>query len=180
MKTLKKTLLLVIALVAGVFGWAQTIEADFTQIRNIATSGKTIEKAGHMKLVYPDQLDMNYSKPDSEYFIIHGNEMSMNMDGKKNKVDTDKNKRTQTFAQTLLNCIKGDWENAAADNDTDTAVKEEGGKKIVTLTAKKKAPRGYAKIELTYNKADGMLSKMVLEEFGGVTNTYVMSNVTKK
>lgn len=166
-------------MIAGVVGWAQTIEANFTQTRNIAASGKTIEKAGHMKLVYPDQLDMNYSKPDGEYFTIHGNEMSMNMDGKKNKVDTDKNKRTHTFAQTLLNCIKGDWEKAAADNNTDTAVKEEGDDKIVTLTAKKKAPRGYARIELTYSKATGMLNKMVLEEFGGVTNTYVMTNVTK-
>jgi len=177
---MKKTLLLAVALVAGMIGWAQTIEADFTQTRNIAASGKTIEKAGHMKLVYPDQLDMNYSKPDGEYFIIHGHEMSMNMDGKKNKVDTNKNKRTQTFAQTLLNCIKGDWEKAAADNDTDTAVKEEGGNKIITLTAKKKAPRGYARIELTYNKADGLLRKMILEEFGGVTNTYVISNTSKK
>ena len=180
MKTMKKTLLLAVALVAGMIGWAQTIEADFTQTRNIAASGKTIEKAGHMKLVYPDQLDMNYSKPDGEYFIIHGHEMSMNMDGKKNKVDTNKNKRTQTFAQTLLNCIKGDWEKAAADNDTDTAVKEEGGNKIITLTAKKKAPRGYARIELTYNKTDGLLRKMILEEFGGVTNTYVISNTSKK
>jgi len=177
---MKKTLLLAVALVAGMIGWAQTIEADFTQTRNIAASGKTIEKAGHMKLVYPDQLDMNYSKPDGEYFIIHGHEMSMNMDGKKNKVDTNKNKRTKTFAQTLLNCIKGDWEKAAADNDTDTAVKEEGGNKIITLTAKKKAPRGYARIELTYNKADGLLRKMILEEFGGVTNTYVISNTSKK
>lgn len=177
---MKKTLLLAVALVAGMIGWAQTIEADFTQTRNIAASGKTIEKAGHMKLVYPDQLDMSYSKPDGEYFIIHGHEMSMNMDGKKNKVDTNKNKRTQTFAQTLLNCIKGDWEKAAADNDTDTAVKEEGSNKIITLTAKKKAPRGYARIELTYNKADGLLRKMILEEFGGVTNTYVISNTSKK
>ena len=163
----------------GMFGWAQTIEGDFAQTRCIAASGKTIEKAGHITLVYPDNLDMNYSNPDGEYFILHGNEMSMNMDGKKNKVDTEKNKRTHTFATTLLNCIKGDWEQAAADNDADTVVKEEGGNKIVTLTAKKKAPRGYARIELTYNKA-GMLNKMILEEFGGVTNTYVMSNTTKK
>ena len=180
MKDFRKTLLLLVALVFGVAGFSQTIESKFTHTKQIKASGKTTDMAGTMTFVSPDKLTMNYTDPAGDFFIIDGKNVKINMGGKKHNVNAEKVARVRTQTNTLLNCIKGNYEQAAIDNNTDTEIKEEGGNKIVTLTAKKKSPKGYARIVLTYGKADNMLHHMVLEEFGGVVNTYTLSDIVTK
>ncbi len=179
MKELKKTLLIVAALFFSVACFSQTIECKYNHVRKITASGKTTDMSGTMSLVYPDHLTMNYTNPSGEYFIIDGSTVKINMNGRKINLDRTKNSRMRTQTNTLLNCIKGNYEQAALDNKTETEIKEEAGNKIVTLTAKKKSPRGYERIILTYGK-DNMLLKMVLEEFGGVVNTYTLSDIVTK
>ena len=76
---------------------------------------------------------------------------------------------------TLLNCLSGNWEQAAEDNNADLTITEEGGLKTVSIVAKGKVPRGgYNSVELTYRLSDGMMTKMVLVEAIGIQNTYEM------
>ena len=176
---MKKILILVIAMMAFAAS-AQKVESHFTETKFIKASGKTFEAEGNLKLTPPDKFELNYTKPAGDYFIINGKTMSINVRGKKSVVDTEKNAAMRTQRNTLMNCITGNWKQAAADNNAETSVTEKGANKVVTLTAKKAAPRGYSKIVITYRKSDNIPVELVFEEFNGTTTTYKMTNIVKK
>jgi len=176
---MKKILTIVIAMLAFAAS-AQKVEARFTESKFIKATGKTVEAEGTLKLYSADKMDMTYTKPAGDYFKIDGKTMSMSLRGKKSVVDTEKNAAMRTQRNTLMNCINGNWKQAATDNNAETSVVEKGGNKVVTLSAKKAAPRGYSKIIITYRKSDNLPVELVFEEFNGTVTTYKMSNIVKK
>ena len=111
--------------------------------------------------------------PAGEYFIIEGNQVKINMDGKKADLDAEKVKMVQLQRATLLNCLSGNWEQAAIDNNAETTVTKADGLKTISIVAQGKIPKGgYKSVELTYRVSDGVLTRMVLEEAVGIINTY--------
>ncbi|MBO2524209.1 MAG: hypothetical protein CW341_00675 [Bacteroidetes bacterium] len=176
---MKKILTLVIAMLA-LTASAQKVEAHFTESKFIKASGKTIEAEGKLKLFSADKMELCYTKPAGDYFIIDGKTVSTNLRGKKSVVDTEKNTAMRTFRNTLMNCVNCQWKQAATDNDAETSVAEKGANKVVTLSAKKTAPRGYSKIVITYRKSDNIPVELVFEEFNGTVTTYKISDIVKK
>ena len=171
---MKHITLIIIAMLLSMAAFAQTnVETDFTQTKVLKVSGKTTEKAGHIVFDGNDHLTMTYTQPEGEHFIIEGNMVKINMDGKKANLDADKVKMVKLQRSTLLNCLSGNWEQAAEDNNADLTVTEDKGFRNVLIKAKGKVPRGgYSSVELTYRLSDGMMIKMVLEEVIGSINTY--------
>ncbi len=171
---MKHICLTIIALLLSVATYAQQqFDTDFTQTKVMKISGKTTEKAGHLTFDGNDHLTMNYTQPKGEYFIIEGNMVKINMDGKKAELDAEKAKMVQLQRATLLNCLSENWEQAAEDNNADLTVTEKNGIKTVSIVARGKVPRGgYNSVELTYRLSDGVMTKMVLEEAIGIINTY--------
>lgn len=176
---MKKILTLVIAMLT-LTASAQKVEAHFTESKFIKASGKTIEAEGKLKLFSADKMELRYTKPAGDYFIIDGKTVSTNLRGKKSVVDTEKNTAMRTFRNTLMNCVNCQWKQAATDNDAETSVAEKGANKVVTLSAKKTAPRGYSKIVITYRKSDNIPVELVFEEFNGTVTTYKISDIVKK
>jgi len=173
---MKHITLIIIALLLSIGAIAQqTYDTDFTQTKVMKISGKTTDKTGHITFDGNDQLTMTYTEPEGDYFIIEGNMVKINMDGKKAELDAEKVKMVGLQRATLLNCLSGNWEQAAEDNNADLTITEEGGLKTVSIVAKGKVPRGgYNSVELTYRLSDGMMTKMVLVEAIGIQNTYEM------
>ena len=93
-----------------------------------------------------------------------------NSQGQQLSIDTSTNARFRNLRNTLLNCIMGEYETAAKDNDADLTVSEKNGIKTVEMKARKAAPRGYSKIIMEYKK--NLPVRMVLEEFGGISTEY--------
>lgn len=148
-------------------------DTEFIQTKVVKISGKTTQKTGHITFNGEDQLTMTYSDPEGEFFNIDGTMVKMNLDGKKAELDANKVKMVQLQRSTLLNCLSGNWEQAAIDNQAETNVSYEGDTQTVTLTVNGKVPRGgYSSVILTYRNSDGALTKMVLEEAVGAINTY--------
>ena len=166
--------MIIIAMLLSLGAFAQQqFDTDFTQTKLMKVSGKTTQKEGHLTFDGNDHLNMNYSVPEGEYFIIDGNKVKIKMDGKKRELDATNQKLVQLQRSTLLNCLSGNWEQAAADNNADITITEEGGLKTVSIVARGKVPRGgYNSVKLTYRLSDGMLIEMVLEEAIGIQNTY--------
>lgn len=153
----------------------QKYDADFTQTRLVKVSGKTTEMAGHLSFDGVDHLTMDYTNPDGDFFYISGNTVLMDLNGKKAVLDAEKVKMVNLQRTTLLNCISGNWEQAAIDNNAETTVTEKDGMRNIVITVKGKVPRGgYSSVELTYRKKDNALVKMVLEEAIGIVNTYIL------
>lgn len=173
---MRKIILTFAMVLFAVTTFAQTqYDIDFTQTRVIKVSGKTTNKAGHLTFDGNDHLSMVYSEPEGEYFHIEGNRVKINLDGKKADLNADKVKMVKLQRSTLLNCISGNWEQAATDNNAETTVEEANGFRHVIIKAQGKVPRGgYASVDLTYRMSDGMLVKMILEEANGIINTYEM------
>ena len=173
---MKHITLIIIAMLLSMAAFAQTnVETDFTQTKVLKVSGKTTEKAGHIVFDGNDHLTMTYTQPEGEHFIIEGNMVKINLDGKKANLDADKVKMVGLQRSTLLNCLNGNWEQAAVDNNAELTVTEEKGMRNVSIVAKGKIPKGgYKSVELTYRLSDGKIIKMVLEEAIGIINTYNM------
>lgn len=166
--------LIIIALLISFTTFAQqTYDNEFTQTRVMKVSGKTITKVGHLVFDGIDHLTMNYSDPQGEYFIIEGDKVIMNMDGKKANMDANKLNMIKMKRAMLINCLAGNWEQVAEDNKAETSISEKDGFCTIFLKVKGKAVKsGYSSVELTYRIADGKLLKMVLEEAIGNKNTY--------
>lgn len=161
---------------AAVFA-QQQYDTDFTQVKEMKVSGKTTPKAGHLIFDGNDHLTMTYTDPEGDYFHIDGTQVKINMDGKKAELDAEKVKIVKLQRSTLLNCLSGNWEQAAIENNAETEVSYEGDTQTITLTVKGKVPRGgYSSVILTYRNSDGALTKMVLEEAVGAINTYQIIN----
>ncbi len=171
---MKQFTLIIIALLFSVTAFSQkTYNTDFTQTKVMKISGKTTDKAGHLTFDGNDQLNMIYTEPAGEYFKIEGKMVKINMDGKKVELDSEKVKVVGLQRSTLLNCLSGNWEQAAADNNAELTITEEKGLKNISIVAKGKVPKGgYKSVELTYRVSDNTLVKMVLEEAIGIINTY--------
>lgn len=177
---MKRILIIIASLLCLYSISGQTIESTFQHTKFIKASGKNITSNGHLKFVYPAYLEMKYSVPQGDYFIIDGKNVKINMNGKKATVDTDKNTTVRNQRNTLINCITSNYEQAANDNNANISLSEKNGNKIIVISAKKIATRGYSKITITYRKADNMPLEIILEEFNGTINTYKMSNIKKK
>ena len=172
---MRRLVLTIGAMMLAIGAWAQQYDTDFIQTRTMKVSGKTTTMEGHITFDGNDQLSMVYSDPEGEYFIIDGNKVKMNLLKKKADLDAEKVPAVKLQRATLLNCLAGRWEEAAADNNAETTVTEKDGFQTVILNAKEKGkiPRGgYTSVELTYRLSDKMVTKMVLEELTGVKNTY--------
>ncbi len=171
---MKRINLIIIAVLLSLTAFAQhQYDTDFTQTRFMKVSGKTINKAGHLVFDGDEQLSMTYTNPEGEFFIVDGMQVKMNMDGKKAEIDAQKVPMVQLQRSTLLNCLSGNWRQAAEENNAETSVTEAKGLRTVTLTVNGKVPRGgYSSVELTYRLSDRKLIKMVLVEPIGTVNTY--------
>lgn len=167
-----KKILTILALSLFTLGLgAQELGASFVQNKTIKATGRVIRGEGVVFFTAPDQLRMNYLEPKGEYLIIDGDWLRSNVGMKQIDVDTTKNPTMRGLRNTLLNCIMGEYEKAAQDNNADVAVENKAGGKEVTLTARKQAARGYSKIVVEYN-AQKRPVRMVMDEFNGVSTEY--------
>ena len=106
-----------------------------------------------------------------QHLIIDGNQLKNAVKGKAITVDTSKNAYMRNLRNTLLNCITGNYEAAAKENDANLVVEEKGGIKTVTIMARKQAVKGYSRIIMDYDKK-GRPVRMVLDEFTGIETEY--------
>lgn len=168
---MKKLLILFAFLAFGLTASAQELSATFVQKKTIKATHKVIPGEGTVTFSAPDQLRMTYAVPEGEYLIIDGNKLESCVKGKAITFDTAKNPRMRKMRNTLLNCITGDYEKAAEENDAALVVEQKGDVKTVSMMARKPQPTGYARITLDYNKK-GLPVRMVLDEFTGIETEY--------
>ena len=170
---MKKLILIVCAALISLASFAQKYDTDFSQTRRLKVSGRTSTMKGHLTFDGKENLVMNYSDPDGDYFIVDGNMVKFNLLGKKAEMDASKVSMVTLQRSTLLNCLTGNWEQAAKDNNATTEVTEKTGFRTVKITAGGVIPRGgYKAVILTYRIKDGRLKRLVLEEPAGIENTY--------
>ena len=153
--------------------FATSYDTDFTHTKRLKVSGRTFNMKGHLTYDGKEKLDMIYSDPEGDYFCVDGTQVKMNLLGVKTDMDSEKVAMVKLQRATLLNCLTGNWEQAAKDNNATTEVSEKTGFRTVKITAGGVIPRGgYKSVTLTYRIKDGRVTRLVLEEPAGIENTY--------
>ena len=171
---MKKLLLFALLLSAFTAG-AQDFNGTFTQAKTIKASGRVIKSAGEITFTAPDQLAMVYTQPDGDYFIIDGPYIRTDMRGVSADLDASTNKTVALQRNSLLNSVLGKYEDIAREMDATVSVTPgKAGGKHVEIKARKTLPKGYSGLVLDYRK-DGQLTRLVLEEFGGISTEYLIS-----
>ena len=156
-------------------------QSHFDHSRFIKASGKTFNMEGAMYFVPPEKLRMQYTTPATDLTLVNGKTMYLQRgSGPANVFDTEKNQMMGILRNSLLYSIRGKMRDVAKENDGTVTVTEEAKNYIVTVSAKKKAPRGYSRITVTFRKSDCLPVVMVMEEFSGTVNTYTMSDIITK
>ena len=171
MNEMKKLLILFALLAFGLTASAQELNCTFVQNKTLKATGKVIPGEGKITFTAPDHLKMTYDVPAGEYLIIEGMTMKSCVKGKEVVFDTTKNPRMRKMRNTLLNCITGNYEKAAEENDATLIVEQKGDLKCVNIMARQQQPSGYARIAMDYNKK-GLPVRMVLDEFSGIVTEY--------
>ncbi|MCQ2116277.1 MAG: outer-membrane lipoprotein carrier protein LolA [Bacteroidales bacterium] len=156
----------------------QTLTCKIDQIRTLPNKSQ-VNMACDFYFRNSDKLAMIYTEPATDRLIINGNSLYLNRGGKASKFSLDKSAAVGSLATSLLNAITGHIQNVADANNADYTVVEDSKFYIVTVAAKQKAPKGYAKITLYYRKSDCLLETMKMEEFTRVTNVYKMNSFAK-
>lgn len=168
-----KKLLILLLLFAGFTAGAQSFESTFVQTKTLKLTGKKIVSEGAITYTAPESLAMIYSKPDGDYFIVDGPFLRFDLRGVSLDVNTDKNKTVRLQRNAILYGIQGKYEEIAKEMDADCTVSAVKGGKHVVIKARKPAPKGYNGMELDYN-AKGRITRMVLEEAGGISTEYLV------
>ena len=168
-----KKLLILLLLFAGFTAGAQSFESSFVQTKTLKLTGKKIVSEGTISYTAPESLAMIYSKPDGDYFIVDGPFLRFDLRGVSLDVNTDKNKTVRLQRNAILYGIQGKYEEIAVEMDADCTVSAVKGGKHVVIKARKPAPKGYTGMELDYN-AKGRITRMVLEEAGGISTEYLV------
>ena len=168
---MKKLLILLFLLAFGFAASAQQMNCTFVQKKTLKAVNKVIPGEGKITFKAPDYLNMTYDVPEGEYLLIEGMQLKNCVKGKVINIDTTKNPRMRKMRNTLLDCIMGNYEKAAEENDATLIVDQKGDIKTVSMMARKQLPTGYARIILDYNKK-GLPVRMVLDEFTGIETEY--------
>ena len=153
----------------------KTLSATFRQMKVVKATGSKIHLEGTLYFVAPDKMAQHYTNAN-EALIINGKQFYMVRSGKKLLFDTDKNPPMRSLRNTLLYCLQGKLRTLAADNDAELTVAEDAKGYTITLTARKKAVRGYQTIVLRYSKTNNLLMTMEMNEFSGNSTIYTMSD----
>lgn len=155
-----------------------SIVCQFTQTRTLPNKiQSTLE--GDLYYKAYDQFAMIYTNPATDRLIIDGNNLYLNRGGKVSKFDLSKSAAIYNLSASLLQATTGMIKQLAAANNADYSVSEDSKYYTVTITAKQKAVKGYAKIVLNYRKSDCILEVMEMEEFTHISNVYRMNSVKK-
>ena len=79
---MKRFYLIITALLFSFTTFAQELsETDFTQVKLMKVSGKTIDKVGHITFDGNDHLTMTYTVPEGEYFVL-GDRWDLSVDSR--------------------------------------------------------------------------------------------------
>lgn len=168
-----KKIFVLALLLMGLNAGAQSFESTFVQTKTLKMTGKKIVSEGTITYTEPANLAMIYSKPEGDYFIVDGPFLRFDLRGVSLDVDTGTNKTVRIQRNAILYGIQGKYEDIAKEMDADLTVSDVKGGKHVVIKVRKPALKGYTGMELDYN-AKGRITRMVLEEAGGISTEYLV------
>ena len=170
---IRLTVLLIATTILSLHQPNETRTFPFTETHVMPKMNKTTVSEGTMRFQAPEDLRMDYTKPEGDYTLIAKDKFEVFKNGKLQKLNVkDPKQRMAVYRATLLACLGGDVENAAQLNNAKAEYKTIGNSYLCTLKAENATPHEISGLELIYDKKSGQLMKMTLTEGNGNYTTY--------
>lgn len=163
----------IIALIEKAYATPKSVNTNFSE--TYTSYDPTIpQKEREGTLSYDTgNIEMNYTNGDK--FIILGDTMTIRNGSQTMTFDLTKNIMMRGLSHTLDYAFEGQLTKLAVEQNADITASKEGDYYLITLTARKKAPRGYSRIVAYYRIKDCLINSMRMDEFNGASTYYTIT-----
>ncbi|MEC4113278.1 outer membrane lipoprotein carrier protein LolA [Myroides pelagicus] len=139
-----------------------SLSTDFIQYKHLSFMSKDIESKGSMLLQIPNKLLWKYSLPFEYSIAFKDNKISINDQGKKNKVDIGNNKKFAKINNLIVGSISG---NMFDEKEFKISYFKSGKRSIAKLIPLSKDILQYiSQIELYFDEGQSTVSEVKLIE----------------
>lgn len=139
-----------------------SLSTDFTQYKHMSFMSKDIESKGSMLLQVPNKLLWKYTTPFEYSIAFKENKISINDQGKKNKIDIGNNKKFAKINTLIVGSISG---NMFDDKEFKITYFKNNKRSIAKLVPTSKEITQYiSQIELYFDEGQSTVSEVKLIE----------------
>ncbi|MDR2222713.1 MAG: outer membrane lipoprotein carrier protein LolA [Flavobacteriaceae bacterium] len=140
----------------------QSLSTDFTQYKNMSFMSKEIESKGEMLMQVPNKLLWKYTSPFAYSIAFKDNKISINDQGKKNKIDIGNNKKFAKINTLIAGSVSG---NMFDDKEFKISYFKNNKRSIAKLIPLSKEITQYiSQIELYFDEGQSTVSEVKLVE----------------
>lgn len=153
----------------------KTLSADFVQYKNMSFMSKEIESNGQMKMIIPNKLLWKYNAPFVYSIAFTDNKITINDQGKKNKIDIGNNKKFAKINTLIVGSISG---NMFDENEFSIKYFNNKNTRIVKLMPLSKEIAQYiSEIVLYFNEGQNTVSEVKMIEPSKDYTRIIFSNI---
>ena len=152
----------------------KTLSTDFVQYKNMSFMSKEIESKGQMQLSIPNKLLWKYTTPFAYSIAFADNKITINDQGKKNKIDIGNNKKFAKINTLIVGSISGNMFDEKEFTITYFKNKNRRIAKLVPLS--KEIAQYISEIVLYFDEGQNTVSEVKLIEPSADYTRIVFSN----
>lgn len=144
-----------------------SINCDFTQTRHLSIMNQDIVSKGKMSYSKPDKLRWEYQSPQQMAFVMDGQDVSFENNGKKAQADAVQGGMMyRQIAKLLMSCISGKM--LSDQKSFGISINEQGKEIVAELIPKKgELKRMWSKMVMHFDSSSLNAVKIEIMEAGG-------------
>lgn len=143
----------------------QTIESDFSQVKNMKVMNDRIKSKGKFYFRKEDKVRIEYTSPYSYLLVMNGNQVLVKDENKSSRINTGGSKTMQSVNRIMLDCMRG---TVFQNPDFRTTAYESGQQYLLTMVpANESMRRMFQQIDVYLSKSSFDVDRLTMTEKGG-------------
>lgn len=162
--------------VTQVSGEMNTMQCDFTQVKELSFMDDKVTSEGKMFFKKTNKIRWEYTKPIQYVFSMDGQNVKMTSGGNTTTIPASQNKLFSEISRVMVGGVSGSGLVDSPDFDSDFFVGN-GDYKVVLTPKKKEIKDLFSSIQLYVGKSDIRIRSVELIEKSGDKTTITLKNV---
>ena len=155
-------------------GKINTIQADFTQVKNLLVLSEKISSKGKFWFMKQNKVRMEYTSPYQYLMVINQDKMIIRDESKTTSISSKSNRLLQYVNRIIIDCVQG---TAIDSEDFDVKVYENDKHYLLFMTPSKKEFLEYfSDIRLLIDKVNYSVDRMEMTESNGDNTVFTFLN----
>lgn len=143
----------------------QTIQSDFSQVKNLSLLADKIKSKGKFYFKKEDKVRIEYTTPFTYLLVMNAGQILVKDEQKTNKVNTKNSKTMQSVNRIMVDCMRG---TVLSNPDFKTTVYENGQSYLLSMApATEGMKKMFKQIDVYMNKGSYDVHRLSMVEQGG-------------